>query len=128
MNFGGTDFSRAPFPAERRQNVARELSDRLSAIPGVLSVAQVSFTPMSGGVWDNLAAADGAIAATSGKLANYNVAGPGYFRTMGTRRIAGREFHDRDTAASPTLWVAAARRGLPRCGERIPYDHRVVRQ
>jgi len=99
------DFSRASYPAERRPMIYRELSDRLSAIPGVLSVAQVSFTPVSGGVWNNLAAADGATAATTGTLANYNVAGPGYFRTMGTRLIAGREFTDRDTPSSPKVAI-----------------------
>jgi predicted permease len=99
------DFSKAPYPKERRLLVYRELSDRLSALPGVLSAAQVGFTPVTGDGWDNLVGPDGAPAATSGKIAVFNRAAPGYFRTMGTRLIAGREFNDRDTLSSPKVAI-----------------------
>jgi predicted permease len=98
------DFSKSQYPEARRFAVYRELSDRLAAVPGVGSVAQVSFTPISGS-WDNLVAPDGASAAGSGKTAFFNRAGPGYFRTMGTSLIAGREFNDRDTASAPNVAI-----------------------
>lgn len=101
----GVDFSKAQYPAERRFAVYRELSDRLSALPGAVSAAQVSFTPVSGATWNNLVGANGAAAAGSGKLAFFNQASPGYFRTMGTRLIAGREFTDRDTLTSPKVAI-----------------------
>jgi predicted permease len=98
------DFSKAQYPAERRFAVFRELSHLLSALPGAVSVAQVSFTPVSGGTWNNLVGPDGAAAAT-GKLSYFNQASPGYFQTMGTRLIAGRDFNDRDTLSSPKVAI-----------------------
>ncbi len=44
----GLDFSRGQYPKERRQSLFRELQDRLAGRPGVLSAAQVWFTPVSG--------------------------------------------------------------------------------
>ncbi len=96
------DFSKAQFPRARRSAVYRELRDRLSAIPGVVSTAQISFTPVSGGTWNNLAAPDEAPAAR-GKLTYINEAGPDYFTTMGTPLLAGRDFNDRDTSSSPKV-------------------------
>jgi putative ABC transport system permease protein len=98
------DFSKLQFPNERRFAIYRELSDRLSALPGMVSLAQVSFTPVSDSTWDNLVGPDGA-AAVSGKQAFFNQVSPGYFRTMGTRLMAGREFNDRDTLSSPKVAI-----------------------
>jgi putative ABC transport system permease protein len=94
------DFTRAQYPRDQRLNVYKDLRDRLATLPGVASVAQVSFTPMSGGTWDNLVGADGAPGA-SGKQSYFNMAGPNYFRTMGIRLLAGRDFDNRDTATGP---------------------------
>jgi putative ABC transport system permease protein len=99
------NFSKAPYPKERRLGIYRELSDRLSALPGVISTAQVGFTPVSGSGWDNAIGPDGTVAAASGKESFFNRAGPGYFRTMGTRVLAGREFNDRDTLSSPKVAI-----------------------
>jgi putative ABC transport system permease protein len=98
------DFTRAQYPKERRLAVYRELSERLSALPGVLSVAQVGFTPVSGSGWDNSVGPDAAPAA-GGKEAFFNRASPGYFRTMGTRVLAGREFNKRDALSSPKVAI-----------------------
>jgi predicted permease len=99
------DFSRAQYPKERRLVVYRDLSDRLSALPGVVAVAQVGFTPVSGSGWNNSIGPDGAPAAASGKDSWFNRAGPGYFQTMGTRLLAGREFNDRDVLSSPKVAI-----------------------
>jgi predicted permease len=99
------DFGGAQYPKERRQAVYRELHDRLAALPGVVSAAQVWFTPVSGSGWNNDIGPDGDRAAGSGKQSFFNRAGPGYFRTMGTRLIAGREFNERDTLAAPKVAI-----------------------
>jgi predicted permease len=99
------DFSKAQYPKARRLAVCRELLDRLSAISGVISVAQTSITPVGGGNWDNLVGADAAPAATSGKEAYFSEPGPGYFRTMGTAMLAGRDFDDSDTPSSPKVAI-----------------------
>ncbi len=99
------DFSKAQYAKERRLAVYRELNEKLSALPGVVSAAQVLFTPVSGSGWNNSVGPDGAPAAASGKEAFFNRAGPGYFGAMGTKLIAGREFDDHDTLASPKVAV-----------------------
>ena len=101
----GIDFGKAQIPKERRPAVYRELHDRLAARPGVLSAAQVLFTPVSGSGWNNDIGPDGATAAASGKDSFFNRAGPGYFRTMGTQLLAGREFDERDTLSSPKVAI-----------------------
>jgi putative ABC transport system permease protein len=99
------DFGKAQYPKERRLGVYRELTDRLSALPGVVSAAQVLFTPVSGDGWNNSIGPDGAAAAASGKESFFNRAAPGYFRTMGTRLLAGREFNERDTLSAPKVAI-----------------------
>jgi putative ABC transport system permease protein len=99
------DFGKAQYAKERRLAVCRELWDRLAAIPGVASVAQVGMTPVSGSGWDNSIGPDSAPAAGSGKESWFNRAGPGYFLTMGTRVIAGREFNERDTLSAPRVAI-----------------------
>ncbi len=99
------NFARAQYAKERIPAVYRELYDRLSVIPGVVSAAQVWFTPVSGAGWNNDIGPDGTTAAASGKLSNFNRVGPGYFQTMGTHLLAGREFNDRDTLAAPKVAI-----------------------
>jgi putative ABC transport system permease protein len=99
------DFSKAPYAKDRRLIVWREMYDRLSAIPRVASVAQVSMMPVSGSGWDQPVGPDAAPAETSKKEGFFNQVGPGYFRTMGTRLLAGREFSDRDTPSSPKVAI-----------------------
>ena len=98
------DFSRAQYPTEKRQAVYRELSERLSGAAGVVSVAQVSFPPLTG-TWDNLVAPDGTSAAASGKSSFFTSVSTGYFRTMGTPLLAGREFDDHDTLGSAKVAI-----------------------
>ncbi|MCI0620120.1 MAG: ABC transporter permease [Acidobacteria bacterium] len=73
----------------------------------VLSAAQVNFTPLiiSGSGWNNNVGPDGAVAGGSGKESYFNRVGPGYFRTMGTPLIAGRDFNDSDTLSSPKVAI-----------------------
>ena len=96
----GLDFARMPHDKDRRPAIQRDLLARLSSVPGVVSAAQVGFTPISGSGWNNDIGPDGTTAAASGKEANFNRVGPGYFRTMRTGLLAGREFDQRDTASS----------------------------
>jgi predicted permease len=99
------DFARAQYPKERRMGVYRELHDQLAAIPGVVSAAQVWFTPVSGSGWNNDVGPDNTTAAASGKLSFCDRVGQGYFRTMGTSLVAGREFDDRDTVSAPKVAI-----------------------
>jgi predicted permease len=93
------------FGKERLPAVYRELRERMASKPGVISAAQVLFTPVSGSGWDNNIGPDGTIAAASGKSANFNRAGPGYFRTLCTPLLAGRDFTERDDLTAPPVAI-----------------------
>jgi predicted permease len=97
------DFRRAQYAKERNAEVHRELLERLRAIPGVVSAAEVNIMPLSGDSWNDLCYAEG----DSGKRQQslFNRAGPGYFRTMATALIAGRDFDERDTVNSPRVAI-----------------------
>lgn len=99
------DLRRPDYTKERLPVVYRDVLERLSARPGVVSAAQVNFTPVSGSGWNNNIGPDGAVAGGSGKESYFNRAGPGYFRTMGTPLIAGRDFNDGDTLSSPQVAI-----------------------
>ncbi|WP_238325779.1 ABC transporter permease [Bryobacter aggregatus] len=99
------DFSSVSYPKERRLALWREMQDRLSVIPGVVSLAQASITPLSGSSWDGVVGGDATPASGSTKSAFFTEVGPGYFQTMGTPLLAGREFNDRDTSTSPKVAI-----------------------
>ncbi len=99
------DLRRPGYSKQQLPVVYRDLQDRLSTQLGVLSVAQVNFTPISGSGWNNNIGPDGAVAGGSGKESYFNRVGPGYFKTMGTPVISGREFNEGDTLASPQVAI-----------------------
>jgi len=100
------DLSRGgKLPPERILGQYRELYDRVSTVPGVVSAGQVWFTPVSGAGWNNDIGPDGTTAAASGKQSHFNRVGPKYFETMGTALIAGREFTAQDTLSSTKVAI-----------------------
>ena len=101
----GVEFGKAPIRKESRQNVFRDLTREFAAIPGVLSVAQTNSVPISGESWDENVGIDSAPAATSHKKSWFNRISPGYFQTMGTHLVAGRDFDDHDTLGSAKVAI-----------------------
>jgi putative ABC transport system permease protein len=91
------DLRRAGVPEDRRPAAFAEITSRLAAIPGVSSAAQVFIMPVSGSGWNNRIVIDGRKYTDN---VNFNEIGPGYFRTMGTPILAGRDFDARDTPGS----------------------------
>ena len=82
--------------------------ERLRAVPGVASAAGISYSPIHSLIVPAMAVAiDGAEGpARSGETprAAYFLVTPGFFATMGTRVVRGREIEDRDASERP--WVA----------------------
>lgn len=71
-----------------------EIVDQLSAIPGVTSVSFASAVPMEGFSpnWDQIIVEGKSYAGTEPPLRMFNYIAPGFFHTMGTRLVAGRDF------------------------------------
>ena len=97
------DLTRLKLPVERRQTYKREVLDRIRAIPGVLFAADTTIVPVSGNGWNNNVLIDGT--EKSKVTPNFSRVSPGYFKTLGTLLVAGRDFDDRDTAASPKVAI-----------------------
>jgi putative ABC transport system permease protein len=97
------DFRHAHYPKEQRREVYRQLMDRLRARPGVVAVAQVYLTPVSGSGMNETCWTD----RNTGphQVANFNRISPGYFKTMRTAMVAGRDFNDRDSLDAPLVAV-----------------------
>ncbi|MBV9759717.1 MAG: ABC transporter permease [Acidobacteriaceae bacterium] len=101
----GVDFGKARIAADNRLSVYKDLREKFSTVPGVLSVGQVDLTPMGGGSWDENVGIGGEAAATSHKQGWFNYIGPGYFHTMETHLLAGRDFDEHDTAGSKKVAI-----------------------
>src|SRR5262249_5585692 len=90
-------------PKERRAPFKQELLDRVQKLPGVASAASALVVPLSGVGWnDEVHAGDPSAPA---RLTNFNRVSPGYFATMGTRLLAGRDIDAHDTRESPEVAV-----------------------
>jgi putative ABC transport system permease protein len=92
------DFARLQIPEERFTEYKRDLVKQVQAIPGVGSVAHAMLVPFGGSTWNDEVLAEGSD--DNKGMAWINYLGPGYFQTVGTPLLAGRDFDDRDTATS----------------------------
>jgi putative ABC transport system permease protein len=95
----------------------RDLTEHVGAIPGVVSVGAVGHLPFEGTASRGFQI-EGRPPADPEHMpgANYSIACPGYFRSMGIP-VQGREFTDQDTLASPGVIVinqAMARQFWPK--------------
>lgn len=94
------DFEFAPLKlmAESQMVFKQELLSRMQAIPGVSSAAEVQMIPLSQSGWDgNIDIPGGA----ERQDVTLNRISPGYFQTMETPLLAGRDFDHTDVPAAP---------------------------
>ncbi len=92
------DFDRLHLPEERYTEYKRDLVKRVQAMPGVDSAADAMLVPFGGSTWNDEVLNEGSDADAGSAWMNF--LGPGYFHTIGTQLLAGRDFDDRDTATS----------------------------
>jgi predicted permease len=92
------DFDRLHLPEERYTNYKRELVKHVQAMAGVQSAADAMLIPFGGSTWNDEVLNEGSDQDAGSAWMNY--LGPGYFQTIGTPLLAGRDFDDRDTATS----------------------------
>jgi predicted permease len=97
-------FRRLNIPTERRLTFKNELLDRIKAIPGVEAAADTTIIPLGGSASGNDVWLDGADSQQRSNTYRSRV-GPDYFKTLGGRLLAGREFDERDTANTPNVAI-----------------------
>lgn len=105
------------YPLERGREFYRELEQRLWQLPGVKSVAICGFGPLSHSESMTNVTVEGYRAYSEDDAqSDANAVGPGYFRTLGTPLIAGREFDDHDRLGAAKVAIvneAFAKHFLP---------------
>jgi len=91
---------------QRSRAVKQALLDRLRAVPGIAAASATKVLPVSGSLWTKAIQVEGhASGSADAESAAFNVIGPGYFATLGTPLVAGREFEDRDHQQSPRVAI-----------------------
>jgi putative ABC transport system permease protein len=97
------DFTRLNLPEVGRDSFVRDLLDRIRALPGVAAAAASTRSPVNGNSSnDNIIGENGADTKEASWLEYIS---PGYFQTMETPILAGRDFNDNDTATSPKVAI-----------------------
>jgi predicted permease len=94
-------FLEASQPPARRSDAFRDLDGRMRTIPGVVSIAETYTTPLGGSFSDTDVEVDHQLAGN----AYVNRVSPGYFATLGTRILSGRDFDARDTRGSTAVAI-----------------------
>jgi putative ABC transport system permease protein len=98
------DFSALKIPRDRRVEFTRELLERVRAIPGVDSAAEAAIVPLSGSGMNRTVESKmplGKRPATT----EINRVSPGYFQTLETPLLAGRDFNEQDAAGSTRVAI-----------------------
>jgi putative ABC transport system permease protein len=103
---------------EQRAAFFQRLTTELSTLPGVKSASAINHVPLGGDVWTFGFTVEGRPVPPEAERpsAVYRVVRPEYFRTMGATLLKGRDFTERDDAASPGVVIvneALARRQWP---------------
>ena len=87
---------------EQQPAMFDEIENRLRTLPGVVSASRSVMTPVSNYVWNSDLEVDTPNAPTGdAALAFFNFVSPGYFGTVRTQLLAGRNFNDGDAKTAP---------------------------
>ncbi|MFN7935385.1 MAG: ABC transporter permease [Bryobacteraceae bacterium] len=91
-------------PAEVRHQLYLRMKERLEQLPGVTSASFTWLTPMTSfQATSSFQAIDNTSEPPSDPKMSFNAVGPGYFRTMETAILDGREFHQGEQDSSVCL-------------------------
>jgi predicted permease len=96
----------ASVPLDRRLPLYQELQQRLGAIPGVRSASFADITPVSGSDSNQIVHVEGYVPKSRKDMVMWtNSISAGFFASMETPFIAGRDFNEHDTLHAPLVAV-----------------------
>jgi putative ABC transport system permease protein len=97
----------AQVPPSQRLLMFQRVRDAVRSVPGVADAAFSFLTPVSGPIL--LRPIEGRSISERERMSSVNLVSPGWFRTLGTPIVAGREFVDADrTGTTPVVVVNEA--------------------
>jgi putative ABC transport system permease protein len=100
------DFSTLNIAKEARVAFSNDLLRRVRALPGVDAAAIARIVPLSGdGMNHDILLGDAGEPEGDAPVATFNFISPGFFGTLNTRILSGRDFDKHDTAASPNVAI-----------------------
>lgn len=97
-------FRRLNVPYAARVAFKQDLMQKIRALPGVVSAAEVDILPLSGGSTDNEVWIEGSNP-VSRVDSLFNWTSDGYFKAMGITLLAGRDFSPQDAVSSPKVAI-----------------------
>lgn len=101
----GLDPAKGGFSGERRLVYYRQVLDHIRSIPGVQGAGLSLITPISGALFDLSFSVEGRRPRETHEMVYVNDVSDGYFATMGTRLLLGREFTPQDGPESVPVAV-----------------------
>jgi len=114
--FFGINPSGNGYSAAEGNRLVRRIHDGIRALPGTQSSAVVYNPLLIGGSWNNQMTIQSDRRITTDREVHLNAVTPEFFRTLGARVVAGRDFVDRDTlpASEGGLCVAIVNEAFAR--------------
>jgi putative ABC transport system permease protein len=110
-------FGDYPNGSPRRTQVYQQAVEKLSALPGVVSVGAISHLPLGGRTMQlPFTIPSQSRAKNDERVADYRVVTPSFFQTAGVELKQGRGFDERDRSGTPAVFIvneAFARTYLP---------------
>jgi putative ABC transport system permease protein len=97
------DFTPLNIPPEQRNVYKKQIRVKIRSLGFVQSAAGVAIVPLSGSAWNEFILIEDKTIRKD--VANFNQVSDGFFQTVGTRLIAGRDFNQTDTAESPAVAI-----------------------
>ena len=92
----------------RRQAVESDLLQEIRRMPGVEAAGAAQILVISGGGWMGMVRVEGLTPAPNDEdTAYYNAVSPGFFETMGTPLVAGRDFAERDVQSGARVAIVS---------------------
>ena len=98
----------AGYKPDQLEAFSRRTREELLRLPQVERVSESLYGPMSGSMWQGTVFVEGQAPPSPDSTENdcpFDRVGPGYFETVGTRLIDGREISERDVATSQHVVV-----------------------
>src|SRR5207249_804378 len=84
----------------------RNLLANVRAVPGVISAGYAAVSVLRGDEWDSTMSVEGHQAKDGEDMQAFmNAISPGYWKTMGTPLLEGRDFDERDTGSKLTVVI-----------------------
>ena len=118
--------SSEPYPAARGLAVRRTLLERLASMPGVEAASAAQVLAIAGNLWARKVQVEGyTFRPDEDETAALNAVSPGYFATMATPQLLGRDFDPRDTAASAKVAIVNERFAKSFFGAQSPVGRRL---